>query len=48
LESLEGKETLLSPRCKWHDDFNMDHEAIVWKGVDWIHLTEDGGNERDW
>jgi hypothetical protein len=42
------KETLRSPRCKWHDDFKMDHEAIGWKGVDWIHLTQDGGNERLW
>jgi hypothetical protein len=30
------------PRNKWEDNIRMALTEIGWKGVDWIHLAQDG------
>jgi hypothetical protein len=35
------------PRHRWEDNIKMDIEGIVFEGVDWIHMTEDGVKSCD-
>jgi hypothetical protein len=37
----EGKRPLDRPRRRWEDGIKMDLEKIGWRGVEWIHLTQD-------
>jgi hypothetical protein len=37
----EGKRQLGISWRRWEDNIRMDHQGIVWKGVDWIHLAQD-------
>jgi len=37
----EGKRSHRRPRCIWENDSIVDFREKEWKGVDWIHLTED-------
>jgi hypothetical protein len=39
--NLEWKRPLGRPRCIWEDNIKMDIQEVVWKGTDWIHLTQD-------
>jgi hypothetical protein len=39
-----GKRPLRIPQCEWEDNVIMDLGEIVWEGVDWINLTQDGDN----
>jgi hypothetical protein len=36
-----GKRPLGSSRCKWDDRIKTDLREIGWRGVEWIHLTQD-------
>jgi hypothetical protein len=29
------------PRLRWEDNIKMDIRAVEWRGIDWIHLTQD-------
>jgi len=39
----EGKRPLGIPRHRWEVHFRLDRRETGWAGVDWIHLTKDGG-----
>jgi hypothetical protein len=39
----EGKRPLGRARRRWKNNIAMDLREIGWKGVDWIHLTQDRG-----
>jgi len=41
----EGKRSLGRHRCRWEDNIRIDLREIGWKGVDWIHLTQ---NRNKW
>jgi hypothetical protein len=43
VEKSEGKRPLRKHRRRWEDNIRMDLREILWKGVDWIHLSQ----ERD-
>jgi len=43
-EKPGGKIPLRRPRHKWEVHIIMDLGEIVWEGVDWINLTQDGDN----
>jgi hypothetical protein len=38
---LEGKRPLERPRCRWEDGVRVDHGAIGWGCVEWIHFAQD-------
>jgi hypothetical protein len=42
----EGKRLLERPKCRWVDNIKMDLLEIVWGGVDWIGLAQDGDKWR--
>jgi hypothetical protein len=35
----QRKRPLGRPRHRWEDNIKIDLGEIVWKGVNWIHLT---------
>jgi hypothetical protein len=37
----EGMRPLRRPRCRWKGNIRMNLRKIGWKGVDWMHLTQD-------
>ena len=37
----EEKRSRGIPRCRWDDNIKMDLQAVGWRGVDWIGLTQD-------
>jgi hypothetical protein len=37
----EGRTTLRRPRHRWKNNIRMELRAIVWEGVDLIHLAQD-------
>jgi hypothetical protein len=39
---LERKRLLRRPRCKGEDYIRLNLREIGWKGVDWIHLAQNG------
>jgi hypothetical protein len=41
---LFGKRPLVRPWCRYVDDIATNHWEMGWKGVGWMHLTEN----RDW
>jgi hypothetical protein len=41
---LKGKRLLRRCRCRWEDNIKMDLREIEFRGMDWIHPTQD----RDW
>jgi hypothetical protein len=38
----EGKRQLGRPRRRWEHNIKMDVREIGFKGVEWIHLAQDG------
>jgi len=38
----EGKRLFRRPRHGWEDNIGISIREIGWKGVDWMHLTQDG------
>jgi len=40
----ERKRTLGRPRRRWENNFKIYLKEIVWVGVDWIDLEQDGSN----
>jgi hypothetical protein len=42
----DGKRPLGRPRHGWEDNIEMDHREIGWKGMDWMHLTQDRDHWR--
>jgi hypothetical protein len=38
----EGKRPLGRTGRRWKDNIGMDLRKIEWKGVDWIHLAQNG------
>jgi hypothetical protein len=42
IEKPEGKRPLWRPRRRWEHNIRMDHREMWLKGVDWIHLPQDG------
>jgi hypothetical protein len=38
----EGKRPLRKRRHRWDDNTKMDLKEIIWEGVDWIQLAQDG------
>jgi hypothetical protein len=42
----EGKRSLGRHRHRWEDNIKMDLREIGLKGVDWIHLDQDGTTDR--
>jgi hypothetical protein len=42
----EGKTPLGRVRRRWEDNIRMDHRETVCKGVDWMHLVQDGDQWR--
>jgi hypothetical protein len=45
-EIQKGKRPLGRSRCKWEDRIKMDIKEIVWSGMDWIDLAQDGDQWR--
>jgi hypothetical protein len=43
---LEVKRPLGRPRHKWDGNINIDHQEIIWEGVDFISLAEE--REKQW
>jgi hypothetical protein len=43
----EGKRPLGRPRRRWEDGIKMDFRETGWKGVEWIHLSQDRDRWRD-
>jgi hypothetical protein len=43
---LEGKRPRGRSRRIWEDNIRMDLTEIVWEGVDWFHLAQDGYHWR--
>jgi hypothetical protein len=43
---LKGKRPLETPRCRWVDNIRVALGEIGWKGVDWMHVTQDMGKWR--
>ena len=39
----EGKKPPGRPRHRWEDNIKTNLKEIEWKGVDWVHMTEDTG-----
>jgi hypothetical protein len=39
----EGKRPLGRSKRRWENEIRMDLREVGWKGVDWIHLTQDRG-----
>jgi hypothetical protein len=37
----EGKRPLKRHRRGWEDNMRLDLREIGWKGVDWMHMTQD-------
>jgi hypothetical protein len=37
----ERKRPLGRPGCRWEDNIKMDLEKLGYRGVEWIHQTED-------
>jgi hypothetical protein len=42
----KGKRPLEIPRRRWEDGIKTDLREIGWKGVEWIHLAQDGDRWR--
>jgi hypothetical protein len=38
---LEGKRSLVRPRCRWEDNIEKDLQEVGCGGLDWIELTQD-------
>jgi len=38
---LEGPRPLERPKHRWEDDIRMDLREIGWKGIEWMHLSQD-------
>ena len=38
----EGKRPLGRPRYRWEDIIKISLTEVAWKGVNYIHLTQDG------
>jgi hypothetical protein len=43
----KGRDHLGRPRRRWEDNIRMDVKEIGWKGVEWIHLSQDRDKWRD-
>jgi hypothetical protein len=43
---LEGNKSLGRSVRGWEDDIAMNLGEVVWVGVDWIHLAQDGNQWR--
>jgi hypothetical protein len=41
-EKPDGERSLRRLRRKWEDNIKMALRYILWGGMDWIHLAEDG------
>ena len=39
----ETKRLLGRPRRRWENNFKLYLKEILWEGVDWIDLAQDGG-----
>jgi hypothetical protein len=37
----EGNRSLGKPRRTWENNIRMNLRAIMWEGVDWMHLAQD-------
>jgi hypothetical protein len=37
----EGRRPLGRPRRRWEYNIKMDLREIGWRGVDWMHVTQD-------
>jgi hypothetical protein len=37
----QGKRSLERPKCRWDHDIKMHLQDTGYKGVDWIHLSQD-------
>jgi hypothetical protein len=42
----EGKRLYRRPKHRWEDNINKDLREIRWKGVGWIHLTQDKDQQQ--
>jgi hypothetical protein len=42
----EGKRLLERPRSRWENNIKMHHTEVVYEGVDWTHLVQDGDRCR--
>jgi hypothetical protein len=42
----EAKRPNGRPRRRREDNIRMDLEGVVWVGVDWMHLAQDGDRLR--
>jgi hypothetical protein len=42
----EGKRPRGIPRCRWEDKIRRDLWKIGWRGVEWIQLAHDRGQQR--
>ena len=42
----EGNRPLGRPERRWEDNIKMYLKEEGWKDMDWLHVTQDGGNLR--
>jgi hypothetical protein len=42
----EEKRPFGRTRCRWKDNIRMDLREIGWKGLEWMHLAQDGDQWR--